>query len=377
MYLKGITICMLALISATACSKSTPTSSGTPGTPEPGGGPGAITSTIMLFAGSETERGNVDNTDPLAARFDHPTALVLDGNTLWVADGYNESALRKIDVASGKVSTAIPWNSFDGYGGRRTIRNMKLNPVTHNLLMVTKEGELWQYDPTSGDRIEIVNGVDEHGVPKDEYAAVQVGSLANTSVAEANGLAVSSDGQAVFLSDNVRGVIKKIDLNTKTSSVYAGKPYAAAHDVSEYAFADGARQSATFSDVEDLAISNNQLLVADYGWSAIRSVDGTGVTSLTGHNPGVSSIGSNKDGAISNAVLNRPAHLSPSAVGIYFCDFGGVRLLRVGQDVTTLHPDYSNVHRSGANTVAVEAAADGKTVYESQGNVINKYTVKL
>lgn len=373
MLFRNIILSALVMGAGTACSK--------PGTVVPGGpGTGGFTSSISLFAGSETERGETDNTNPTSALFDHPAVLALDGNTMWVADGYNESSLRRINLSTGAVTTAIRWNNFDGVSGsRRSINDLEVNPVTHKLLMVTKQGELWEYNPANGQRQLIIDGEDPDGAIKDEYDGVQIGSLAKASAAEAYGLAISRDGALVFLSDNTRGIIKQVNLSNVGNEVtiYAGKPYTLAHDVSQYAFANGARLQSTFSNVQDLSITKDgKLLVVDNGWSCLRTVDETTVSSLTNHNPGVSTTGLNKDGSIADAMLNRPAHAAVSDAGIFFIDYAGVRILRPGNDVTTLHPDFSVVHRSGAIAASVCVTPDGKTVFEAQGNAIYKYSVQ-
>src|SRR5438309_8760313 len=110
MFIREWVICLLALVLSTGCSKTV----NAVDRGKRSDSASSVKSTVSLFAGSETDRGNADNSNPLQARFDHPRQLVLDGNILWVADGYSQSSLRKIDLASGQVSTAIAWNNFDG-----------------------------------------------------------------------------------------------------------------------------------------------------------------------------------------------------------------------------------------------------------------------
>src|SRR5829696_7419199 len=106
----------------------------------------SIKATVSLFAGSEKQKGETDDTDPLKARFSGPKRLAWDSRiqTLYVGDGGSNSTLRKIDAA-GKVTTVIPWRFLGNYD---EIFALCLNPEKPGgIYFTTKGNRLFKFDP--------------------------------------------------------------------------------------------------------------------------------------------------------------------------------------------------------------------------------------
>lgn len=229
-------------------------------------GAGSGAATVETLAGMD-HRGRFRDGIGEAARFNNPEGLAIspDGKTLYVADSRN-NRIRKIDLAT-KAVTTLAGHSFasgnDGIGDRAGFaqpRGLAISPDGKTL-----------YIGDSGNNM----------IRKMDLTTLQVTTLAGqgalvpghadgvgtqATFLEPRGLAVSPDGQILYIADTRNHLIRKLVLATNSVSTLAGHP-------GFPGTLNGPGADSYFYDPIMLAIDGNKLYVCDAANADIRLID--------------------------------------------------------------------------------------------------------
>ena len=222
--------------------------------------------TVETVAGAD-HHGRFRDGAGTAARFNNPEGLAIspDGKTLYVADSRN-NRIRKIDLATKTVST-LAGHSFasgnDGIGdhaGFAQPRGLAISPDGKTL-----------YIGDSGNNM----------IRKMDLTTLQVTTLAGqgalvpghadgvgtqATFLEPRGLAISTDGQILYIADTRNHLIRKLVLATNSVSTLAGHP-------GFPGTLNGPGPDAYFYDPMMLAIDGNKLYVCDAANADLRMID--------------------------------------------------------------------------------------------------------
>jgi sugar lactone lactonase YvrE len=232
-----------------------------------------LTYEVETIAGANHRARFRDGVGP-NSRFNNPEGLAIspDGKTLYVADSRN-NRIRKIDLATKTVST-LAGRAFaggnDGVGtgaGLNTPRGLAISP-DGNTLYIADSGNnaIRKMDLGTSQVTTIAGG----GAFMPGYAD-GVGTQATFK--EPRGLAISSDGQVLYIADTRNNLIRKMVIatgNVSTIAGHAGFP----------GTLNGPGPDAYFYQPVSLALDGNKLYVADGANADIRMVDlGTGTVS--------------------------------------------------------------------------------------------------
>ncbi len=265
----------------------------------------------MLRIGSGV-KGHKDG--PLSeAQFHSPQGLALDGETLWVADTENH-ALRMVDLASGRVSTAVgdgrqglinywqdtyatqlnsPWDvAVDGkrlliaMAGSHQIyawengslarvagsgqENLVDGPAAEALLAQTsglaraEDGTLFFIDSETSSLRRLQGGHVHTLVGKGLFDfGLHDGPATEAQLQHPLGLDVS--GRSVYVADAYNHALRVFDLDRNELRTLAGDGQAG--------HVDGPRAGARFNEPNDVAFVGDKLYVCDTNNHAIRVVD--------------------------------------------------------------------------------------------------------
>ncbi|MHB8421839.1 MAG: beta-propeller fold lactonase family protein [Leptospirales bacterium] len=208
------------------------------------------------------------------ARFNNPEGLAVtqDAKTLYVADSRN-NMIRKIDLATKTVST-IAGHTFpssgDGVGksaGFETPRGLVLSPDGKTLYVADSGNNMIRKIDLATNQVTTLAG----GGKLMAGFADGVGTQATFK--EPRSLAISSDGQILYIADTRNHLIRKMILATNSVSTLAGH-------AGFPGTLNGPGPDAYFYHPTSISIDGNKLYVADGANADIRMVDlGTGVVS--------------------------------------------------------------------------------------------------
>ncbi|MEO8711911.1 MAG: IPT/TIG domain-containing protein [Parafilimonas sp.] len=243
--------------------------------------------------------------DGLSASFNCPWGITADVNgDLYVADCYNR-LIRKISASDGSVSTfSIPTlvngkNFYSPY-------NIALDVATHNLYVTDFNKHVMRMDPSGNATV----------IYEDNMALA--------------GIAVSPDGQNLFISNNTTGTIIKTDIDGSNANVFtsglitprniifdnSGQMYVASYPSSVYAI--GTNGSATpavndpsFQGWEIAKDTAGNFYLADHFSNVIRMIDRQGNVSVIAGGGNAEDI----DGVGLQASFNGPQGLTIDSHG--------------------------------------------------------------
>ena len=208
------------------------------------------------------------------ARFNNPEGMAIspDGKTLYVADSRN-NMIRKIDLATKTVST-IAGHSFpssgDGVGkeaGFETPRGLAISPDGKTLYVADSGNNAIRKIDLATNTVTTLAGAGKLMSGSADGVGVQA------TFHEPRSLAISGDGQVLYIADTRNNLIRKMVLATNSVSTLAGHP-------GFPGTLNGPGPDAYFYHPVSVTIDGNKLYVADGANADIRMVDlSTGVVS--------------------------------------------------------------------------------------------------
>ncbi len=301
-------------------------------------------------------RGTGPNRDqPDVAQFNGPSGIVTDGTVAYVADAFN-SAIRQIDVASSTVSTVAGPGYGTNDGPALSARFNEPSGLAWNqaggLLYIADTGnnEIRKLD-LNAKLVTTLAGGPAHGF--------QDGSLASTRFDQPSGLAVSADGNTLYVADGNNNAIRKLDLAGGTVSTLAGGTAGTQ---------DGVGAAARFNYPVGLVLDagGKLLYVADYANHTIRQIElaTAKVTTLAG----TAGVCGKADGFGTTATLCSPAMLGSDGHTLFWGDSttGLVRCfnLSTGQ-VSTLAGTPGVLHLVNGDYQEIPGTLTGPVRYNS------------
>ncbi len=288
------------------------------------------TGTVTTLAGSPLNSGSADGTGP-AARFNCPAGVASDGaGNLFVTDNLNHT-IRKIVIATGAVTTfaSVPGESGTTDGTGTAARFTSPTGITSD-----GAGNLYV--------------TDRHAIRTIVIATAAVTTLAGASLAlgSTDGTGTAARFQApwgmaregagnLFVADNQNHTIRKIVVATGEVSTFAGSP-------GQGGSSDGRGTAARFGYPKGIASDGaGNLFIVDtgdsshFGNNTIRKlVIATGeVTTLAG-SPGQSG---NRDGTGADARFLDPVGIATDGAGnLFVADTGNYAIRKIVTDDATV-----------------------------------------
>lgn len=255
---------------------------------------------VVTVAGQAGVSGTGDGTGA-AARFHEPHAIAADRNgNVYVADRLNHK-IRKIS-ASGVVSTFAgngTAGSTDGQGVNASFNEpwgIAADTAGNLYVSDTKSYKIRKIDPVGN--VTTIAGTGVFGTTNGPVNTARFGFP--------SGIAVTKDGQTIYVADYNTHVIRRISggqVSTMAGTVFVSGS------------ADGAGSLATFDHPYGLAmLSNGNLIIADEWNCKIRMMTPAGVVSTLA---GVGTPGS-IDGTALSAYFNYPSGVATDTLGNIF-----------------------------------------------------------
>ena len=216
------------------------------------------------------------------AQFYLPADVATDGKTAYVLDSSN-NAIRTIDLATTQVSTIAGgyFGDRDGGAAQAAFRNPQALALAGQDIYISDTGN---------NAIRVLNlSANTVTTVAGGTAGYTDGALASARFNHPYGLAVSADGTKIYVADTGNNTIRLIDLNAGTVSTLAGGPTPGG--------TDGIGTAAQFDEPVGVALSSdgNTLYISDYLNHVIRALNLTtdavttlaGKTGVCGHADGV------------------------------------------------------------------------------------------
>ncbi len=279
--------------------------------------PPPVGRTIETVAGDGIQGFGGDGSAAAQAQLDSPPDVAVDGaGNLYIADGSNHR-VRKVDAATGKISTVAGTGAggSGGDGGAATAARVN-NPVS---VAVDGDGNLYT---VSGHRI---RKIDAAGIITTVAGGNGAGFSGDCGPADQaqlrspRGVAVDRAGN-FYIADTNNHRIRKVDAAGTIATVAGNGMVGSGGD-------GGPAVQARVSYPQSVAVDGaGNLYIA--GGSRIRKVDTAGIitTAAGGNGSGFSGDG----GAATAAQLNRPRGVAvDGAGGLYIADSGNHRIRRV------------------------------------------------
>ena len=279
---------------------------------------------VSTLAGSAGLSGNADGNGG-AARFDHPSALSVDGSgNIYVIDTSNQ-IVRRI-TASGAVSTLA---GTPGLGGRADGTGATARFFYPAGIAVTASGVAYVAD--SGNhtlRVVTAAGAVTTLAGASGLSGVADGLGADALFAYPDGVAVDGSGN-LYIADHNNHTIRKMSPAGQVTTL-AGAAGVAGNT-------DGVGSAARFSGPTGVAVDGSgNVFVADAGNTSIRKIAANGtVTTFAG----ISGVGGSADGVGSAARFNAPQGIAVDSAGnVYVADTNNstVRKITAAGTVTTI-----------------------------------------
>lgn len=267
---------------------------------------------VSTFAGSVGTAGFTNNsttTLPTTAKFNHPVGITTDGTNLYVAD-YNNSAIRRIDLTSKKVTTLTDLKDTNGV----------LVTLNHPSDITTDGINLYVVDSANN----VIRIFD-----KDKKIVTTIGSTTGlagavdskvpTEVRFNQPTGITTDGENLYVTDSHNHTIRRIVISSNAVTTLAGAPGAAG-------FAEGAlstdrtKSDARFNLPARITTDRENLYVTDFNNKTIRKiVIKTGAVTTIAGSAGI--IGSTVSAATgATARFNQPNGITTDGTNLYVTD---------------------------------------------------------
>ncbi len=313
---------------------------------------------MSTLAGAKDPGGATDGAG-LLARFSDASAVVSDaaGTTWYVADTWNHT-LRRVDAASGVVTTLA------GRAGLRGAEDGAAAEARFNLptglALDEKENRLFVSDRGSNTLrvldLDAMTVSTLAGNPEESGHADGIGAAARFD--SPWDLAVSSDGAFLYVADYLNGTVRKVATSTGEVTTLAG-------DASEPGSVDGVGVEARFRRPRGLALTpdGQTLFVADGTAHTVRAIEvGSGtVTTLAGQD-GVSGV---VDGNLAEALFKGPGGLAVNGDGkhLYVTDVSNHVVRRIDLVKGTVSTWWGDPLRAGGLPAGTTVPMKEATLY--------------
>ena len=270
----------------------------------------ATTGVITTIAGTGVVGSSGDGGPAIDAQLNWPTSLAVDSaGDLYICDTYN-NAIRKIDHASGVITTYA--GSLFGPSG--------IAFDTNDNLYVVSSNRVFEIDAKT-QTANAVAGSGAWGTAGDGGPALQA------SLSSPEGVAVDSAGN-LYIADTFNGAVRYVNRSTGLMTTVAGKlgfPFGYSGD-------GGPAVGAQFSLPNSIAIdSNGDLWIADeYNWRIRKVTLVTGiVNTAVGNGQACYSTGGDGSPATFTDVCESTGLSFDQAGNLYFADFGNSHIKKV------------------------------------------------
>jgi hypothetical protein len=272
------------------------------------------TGTVTTLAGTPgTPAGFADGTGP-AASFNGPAGITTDGTNLYVGD-YNNNAIRKIVISSGVVTTLAgngTAGSTDGIGAAATFNQPAGITTDGTNLYVT------DYAGQTIRKIVISSGV----VTTIAGQALTPGStdaIIGTDARFLNPHDITTDGTNLYVADFNNDTIRQIEIATGAVTTLAGT-------AGTPGSADGTGPAASFNGPAGVTTDGTNLYVTDRLNNTIRKIviSSGVVTTLAGNGTAGST-----DGTGTAALFDQPIKLTTDGTNLYVSDWNNFIIRKI------------------------------------------------
>jgi len=219
----------------------------------------SLDNVVSTFAGSVGTAGDADGSATQAS-FNLPEGITTDGTSLYLAD-LNNQTIRKIDIASGMVTTIAGMSgnkgSRDGKGAAARFNRPCGITTDGTSLYVTDSNNhtIRQIDIESGTVTTIAGRVGEVGYVDG------TGKHARFFIPEG----ITTDGDNLYVSDTHNHSVRKIVLKSDVVSTFAGQS-------GSPGFFDDRSTKARFSYPKGITTDGRNLYVLDFGNQQLRKI---------------------------------------------------------------------------------------------------------
>lgn len=282
---------------------------------------------VSTLAGSAGATSAADGTGATAT-FQNPTHITSDGVNLFVID---DRSIRKVVIASGVVTTLAGSTSAtdDGTGVAARFRVPNDVATDGENLFVTDSGTIRKVVIATGAVTTLAGTRGVYGSQDGTGAAASFGSPEN----------ITTDGKSLFISDNNKCTIRRIEITTGVVSTLAGRA-----DVR--GSADGTGATASFSGPSGITTDGINLFICDSGNNTIRKIDiATGVVSTLAGSAGVNG---SADGTGVTASFSSPRGITTDGKNVFVADYGNktIRKIVIATGVVTTLAGSARVYGS-------------------------------
>lgn len=264
-----------------------------------------------------------DNVTTEASSLFTPTGIAIDASgNIYIADT-DSHVIRKIDHQIRAISilagSAGNLGSEDGTGGGARFHSPRGLAIRAN-----SSGSLYVAD-TGNHTIRAINLTNGAVTTIAGTAGVSgdldgVGSAAQFSSPSA--LAVSDDGEQIYIADTANNTIRKIAAATRDVSTLAGYPGARGA-------ADGAGNAARFTTPAAIAWRSGKLLIIDTGNHTLREITISGANAVVSTYAGLAGDAGKVDGLATVARFRAPAGLATDTDGTFVVADTGNNVIRM------------------------------------------------
>jgi sugar lactone lactonase YvrE len=288
----------------------------------------AVTAIITTVAGNGTAGFSGDGGPATSASLNQAYGVAVDGSgDLFIGDTDN-NRIRRVDAATGKISTAAGSGS-DGDGGPATSALLVapsgiVADAAGNLFIAdTSNSRIRRVDATTG-AISTVAGNGAQAFSGDR------GPATSASLGDPSGVAVDGSGN-LFIADTNNGRIRRVYAESGIITTVAG------NGTFSFSGDGGPATSASFYGVYGVAVDGSgNLFIADRWNNRIRRVDASmgNITTVAGN--GTASFGGD-GGPATSASLNQAYGVAVDSSGnVFIADYGNNRIRVVNMQATAI-----------------------------------------
>ncbi|MGE3611344.1 MAG: hypothetical protein AB7I27_17250 [Bacteriovoracaceae bacterium] len=330
--------------------------------------------TVTTIAGSTTSSGVVDGIGT-SASFETPTGIDSDGTYLYISQASgNDGAIRMINIATAEVTTisggSNSGSTRNGVGASAVWESPRGLAVSGSTLYVAEyeNHKLRSLDINTRSSQELVGG----GGINNRDVAGHVDGAASTGTYPFRSGRLAKHGDYIYSSISADPVIRRTNINTGTTTIYAG-------NISETGSADGSVASARFASPYSLLVIGNYLYITELYEHVIRRIDLSTDTVETVL--GVSGSSGNVNGVGTAARIFKPAALTTDDTYLYFTELDQYVIKRMHletKEVTTLIGIAGSKGTvDGDSSVATFTAPLGIVYFKGQLYVADENTIRV